>query len=353
MRLYGPRPDPAFGRPARQLQRPSTDAEASSMFRSVRPLFFFLFILTFLIAGASTGKAAHDQIRITAAANVTVRTLPAADSPAVAQVPLGTELTDSSLAGLDKTWIRVTLADGREGWILATLTKPLDPQWRWPTFDGIIADRLARKGDKFPALAELAAFIERVAPEYTDPDGRARVEFARLRAIALAAGAIPFQGGTREPYASWLTARGTDIAYDEPGGRWMLRPRSIWETHARIQSASIADDVAWLAVNNGLGGECEGYLVCYFDRRNRLHGEYLRHHPNGQHAADAVAVLKETADEIAAPAKTSEAFQFDRGRDCREVTASLDALTAAVTGTRVGIRDATIASVAALRRLCQ
>ena len=330
-------------------------------FRSFRPFSFFLFILAFLISGASTtraagGPAAPDQIRITAAANVTVRALPAAGSPVVAQVPLGTELTDSSLAGLDKTWVRVALADGREGWVLANLTKPLDPHWRWPTFDEIIADRLRRKGDAFPALAELATFIERVAPEYTDPDGRARVEFARLRAISLAAKAIPVQGGTREPYASWLKglkARGTDVVYDESGKRWMLAARPIWEAHARIQSASIADEVAWFAVTNGVGGECKGYLVCYFDRRNRLHGEYLRHHPNGQHATDAVGVLKETADQIGAPAKPGEAFLFDRGRDCRDVTASLDALTSAVTGTRVGVRDATIASLASLRRICQ
>jgi len=272
---------------------------------------------------------------------------------AVAQVPLGTELSESGPEGLDKTWVRVTLADGREGWILANLTKPLDAQWRWPTFDAIIADRLSRKGDAFPALAELAAFIERVAPEYTDPDGRARIELARLRAVSLAARAIPFQANKREPYASWITTRGMEVVYDEPGGRWMLAPRMIWETHARIQSPSIADEVAWFGVTNGLGGECEGYLVCYFDRRNRLQGEYLRLHPNGRHAADAVGVLKETADEVAAAAQPGQAFQFDRARDCRDVNASLDALAGAVAGTRVGVRDATLASLTALRRICQ
>jgi hypothetical protein len=326
-------------------------------FRSFRPS-FFLFILAFLISGASTTRAAGaiglpDQMRITAAANVTVRTLPAAAAAAVAQVPLGTELSDSGPEGLDKTWVRVTLADGREGWVLANLTKPLDSQWRWPTFDAIIADRLSRKGDKFAALAELAAFIERVAPEYTDVDGRARIELARLRAVSLAARSIPFQASKREPYASWLKARSMEVVYDEPGGRWMLAPRVIWEAHARIESASIADEVAWFAVTNGLGGECEGYLVCYFDRRNQLHGEYLRLHPNGQHAVDAIGVLKETADEIAAAPKPSQAFQFDRARDCRDVNASLDALTKAVTGTRAGVREATLASLVAVRRICQ
>ena len=327
------------------------------LFRSVRPFSFILFILAFLISGASTGRAAGgpgapDQTRITAAANVTVRALPSAGSPVVAQVPLGTELSESSLASLDKTWVRVALADGREGWVLANLTKKLDPHWRWPTFDEIIADRFRRKGDAFPAFAELVAFIERVAPEYTDPDGRARIEFARLRAIALAAEAIPFRGGKREPFATWLKARDTYVMYDEPAGQWMIAPRTIWDTHARIQSAAIADEVAWFAVTNGLGGECEGHLACYIAVRNRLQGEYLRLHPNGRHAVEAVVVLKETADQIGAPAKPGEAFLFDRGRDCRDVTASLDALTNAVTGTRVGARDATIASLASLRRIC-
>jgi len=93
--------------------------------------------------------------------------------------------------------------------------------------------------------------------------------------------------------------------------------------------------------------------VCYFDTRNRLQGEYLRLHPNGQHAVEAVTVLKETADEIGARPKPSETFLIDRVRDCKDVTASLEALISAVTGTRVGDRDATIASLAALRRICQ
>jgi hypothetical protein len=321
---------------------------------SFRPFFLLIpIILVILVSGGSTVSAAPETVRITAAANVTLRTLPSATSPAVAQVPLGTPVTDSGLAGLEKTWIRVSLADGREGWVLSNLTKTLDSQWPWPTYDAVIADRLHRKGDAFPALAELVAFIERVAPEYTDPDGRARLEFSRLQAISSTAKSIPFRGGSREPFASWLKARRADVTYNEPGGRWMLTARTIWDMHGRIDSVSIADQVAWFAVTNGLGGECEGHVVCYLDRRNRLQGEYLRLHPNGQYASDAIAVLKDTADEIGAPAKPQESFRFDRSRDCRELTASLDALTSAVTATRVASRDATLASLAAVRRICQ
>jgi len=294
-----------------------------------------------------------DSTRITIAANTTLRALPSPTAEAVAQLPLGTELTDAGPAGLDKTWLRVRASDGKEGWIVAGLTKPLDPNWRWPTFDRIIADRLGRKGDGFPALVELVAFIERVAPEYSDPDGRARVELSRLRAVAAAAAAIPFKGGSRDPYASWLKTRKSDVVYDEPGGRWMLSDRPIWDVHTRAGSSPVADDIAWLAVTNGLGGECEGYLPCYINWRNRLQGEYLRLHPGGKHAEAAVGVIRETSDRLGAPAKPHEAYQFDRAKDCREFAASMDALTAAVKGTRVANRDATLASLSSLRQICK
>jgi len=329
---------------------------------SARRVVTFASALILVFSTSIAGRAAApdrisdrivDSTRITTAANATLRALPSPTAKAVAQLPLGTELTDAGPAGLDKTWLRVKASDGREGWIVASLTKPLDPNWRWPTFDRIIADRLGRKGDGFPALVELVTFIERVAPEYTDLDGRARVEFSRLRATAAAAAAIPFKGGARDPYASWLKGRKTDVFYDDPRGGWMLSDRPIWAAHARAGSSPVTDDIAWFAVTNGIGGECEGYLPCYISWRNRLQGEYLRLHPGGKHAEEAVGEVRETIDRIGAAAKPAEAYQFDRGKDCREFTTTMDALTAAVKGTRVANRDATIASLAALRRICQ
>ena len=132
---------------------------------------------------------------------------------------------DAGPAGLDKTWIRVRLADSREGWILSNLTRPLDPVWRWPTFDRIIAERLGRKGDGFAASAELVAFIERVAPEYTDPDGRGRIELARLRAMAAALESHPDERRTAR------AVRG--VAGVEKDGRRVRRTRRPLDARAR------------------------------------------------------------------------------------------------------------------------
>lgn len=313
-----------------------------------RPL--VVFSASFLLAAPDTGG---DSTRVTAAANITLRATPTPDGQSIAQLPLGTELVDAGPAGLDKKWIRVRLADSREGWIQSSLTRTLDPIWRWPTFDRIIAERLGRKGDGFGASAELVAFIERVAPEYTDPDGRGRIELARLRALTATLNAIPVNGGRREPYASWLASRKKDVVFDEPGGRWIVSDVVVWETHAKQAKTTSADEIAWFAVVSGIPGECEGQMSCYLYVRNRLHGEYLRRHPMGKYAAEAVGVLKNTADLLATPPKAGASYRFDKKQDCKDLSYSADTLTAAVQGTRVEARDATLASLAALKRICQ
>lgn len=307
----------------------------------------FLLFVTVDAAGPA------DSTRITAAANVTLRALPSSDAATVAQLPLGTEVSDAGPSGLDKKWIRVRLADNREGWLLSNLTRPLDPVWRWPTFDRIIAERLGRKGDGFAATVELVSFIERVAPEYTDPDGRGRIELARLRALSTAASLVPRTGGRRQPFAAWLDTRKPDVIYDEPGGQWMLNNAMLWDAHARQSKTTSADDIAWLAVTNGLAGECEGELACYLKAHDRLHGEYLRRHPLGKHAAEAVSALKQTLEALGAPAKAGSTFMFDKKSDCRDLSASVDALVAAVQATYGGDKDAVIPSLTALKRLCQ
>ena len=294
-----------------------------------------------------------DSTRITSAANVTLRAMPSPDAAAVTQLPLGTEVVETGPAGLEKTWVRVRLADNREGWLQSNMTRPLDMNWRWEVFDRIIADRLNRKGDAFPAAAELVGFIERVAPEYTDPDGRGRIGLARLRALSAALAAVPFRANRREPYASWLAARKAQVTYDEPGGHWMLVSAAVWDIHAQQSATTSADDIAWFAVENGLSGECEGHLPCYLTARDRLQGEYLRRHPFGKHAAEAVGVIKATADQLNVPSITGAAYKFNKQSNCQDVNQAIDALAAAVEGTRVGDRGGASSSLATLSKLCR
>jgi len=327
-----------------------------------RPPLVLASTVVLVIAASPAGRAASpaghasvpaDTLRITAAANVTLRTSPDSSSQPVGQLPLGTEVADVGLPGLDKTWVRVKLADAREGWVLSNLTKKIDPAWRWPTFDRIIAERLGRKGDGFQASAELVAFIDRITPQYTDPDGRGRLEYWRLQAMAATLSAIPPGASRRDPYESWLVAHKADLVLDDAGHRWMMSDSAIWERHARVSSTESGDDIAWFAVTNGLAGECEGRVVCYLSARNRLYGEYLRRYPRGTHAAEAVEVIRSTADLLVANSSSKAAYTFDGKRDGKDLSIALDALTGAVKETRVPNKDAALTSLAALRRLAQ
>ena len=164
----------------------------------------FVFVSCFIASSSLIrASASSDAMRITAVANVTLRATPSSTAAAVSQLPLGTELIESGPAGLDKTWVQVRLPDAREGWVQSSLTRPLDPVWRWPVFD---------------------------------------------RIIVAAAAAIPARQDKREPYASWLAARVDVIGRDDPADRWMVRPAFIWATHSTYASPTSAADIAILAV---------------------------------------------------------------------------------------------------------
>ena len=320
------------------------------------PFIFRTFIVASCVASVASladAAAPSDPTRVTAVANATVRTSPSPDAPAIAQLPLGTELQEASPAGLDKTWLLVRLGDAREGWLQARLTKPLDPVWRTEAYDAIIGERLSRKGDGFNALVELVSFIDRAAPQYGDPASRAGVELARLRALSLATAAIPFGSAKREPYASWLAARKQDVMYDEPGGRWMVRNTSIWDAHAKHRDTPVADDIAWFAVTTGLAGECEGNVACYFSAQNMLHGEYLRTHPFGRHAVDASSAVTAMVETVTASGQVKTPYGFNRRDDCTQLSFAVDGLSAAIHSAKGPGWESTLANLSAIRKLCQ
>src|SRR5581483_5936908 len=104
---------------------------------------------------------------------------------------------------------------------------------------------------------------------------------------------IPFgpTNAAREPYRSFIAAQKDIAFYNEPSGGWMISKNAIRAAHDRYRSTAAADDLAWYLVNNGLGGECEGDIACYAAAANQLEGDYLRLHPAGRHADEALRSL--------------------------------------------------------------
>lgn len=181
----------------------------------------------------------------------------------------------------------------------------------------------------FGARAEAVARIDASRKNLTDPEARAEMALHWAEAMDRAANAIPF--GRRqqktEPYASWLQANRKYLSYDEPGGRWMLGRDTILNLHRMYPAMNAADDIAWLLVTVGLGGECEGYLPCYVEWRNLTYGEYLRLHPKGRHADDAMDVLRNWIDSVLREGMPNKSM-FDPATDCSALKRSVSTLRA-------------------------
>jgi hypothetical protein len=129
---------------------------------------------------------------------------------------------------------------------------------------------------------------------------------------------------------SWVAARAAEIRYSEPGGQWIIDRDIILEGQATYRATAVADEIAWLAVENGLTGECEGYLVCSLESIDKLEGEYLRRQPEGEHVEEAAARIKWIIDFYKGDSKPSG--YFNATQDCaplKNVVTSLESALAA------------------------
>jgi hypothetical protein len=142
--------------------------------------------------------------------------------------------------------------------------------------------------------------------------------------------------------------------YSEPAGQWLIVPEVVWRVHTAHRSTSSAEAIAWLAVENGYPGECEGYIPCYANIMNWLDGEYLRRHPRGPHASEAVAqVHSSLADALKRLSTDPPASRYlDPATDCGDLKAGLVPLRAAILGSNAARRKETVGVIDELLARC-
>jgi hypothetical protein len=314
---------------------------------SYKPAYSWLCLLIALMGVAAFPTAAGAQVRLTSASNVRLRSSPATDATIIAGLPLGTELRETAQSP-DGAWIQVQTKNGPEGWVLESLTREVPEAQSLRVAEEIIAERLARQGDGFQALAELVAFIERSMSPDGPPDARARLALFRLRALDATLETIPAdRGAWSQSMQSWVAAHSAEIAFSEPAGEWMVGNAFILDLHSKHRGSVAADEIAWFAVLANLPGECEGFLACEVEATDRLTGEYLRREPRGAYVSEAVRQITESAENF-----WTDPISFEPGRDCPELVASLGSLRAAVAGSNAPTRAHLIDLLDGIRRRC-
>lgn len=315
-----------------------------------------LCLVVLALLAPAGADAAQGQSRLVAAANVRLRAEPSEEVKIITTVPLGTNVTELEVTP-DRQWVRVRTSDGREGWMREGLSRRVPDGQVVGVAQRIIYERLARTGDGFASWIELESFIDRMRADLTDREVEARFALFRLQAISATARAGERYNRPLAPaFAEWLEAHKSLLARNEPGGVWIVRRDVILAEHDRFKGTREGDQIAWFAVTNGLGGECEGFVVCYLTRDDLLWAEYLRRQPAGFSVRTALGELRERAtyyreDLIPRPGL------LDAVSDCADFLAAITRIQEAVTGVdtsahrieRVADRDRALTAISELR----
>lgn len=293
-----------------------------------------------LLAGAFLAvplSATASDRRIVSAASVSLREAPGAAGRQVSRLALGTLVEELSrtggvetIGGATAPWLRVSTAEGVEGWVFGGLTLPYTDADRDAIALAIAEDRLRRQGDPFGAFDELRSFLVRAAAAARAPEAKARLSLSALRALERAAEAIPFRRLSDPAVLAWVEAHRKDLVYSEPGGRWLVVSDRYCELLERCASLPVAEEVAWTAARATLPGECEGELPCSLGILAGTDGRYLERFPRGAHAEEALSNVAVFLDGVAEDPHRQYSGERVPQADRPQVRAHLDRLKKAL-----------------------
>ena len=299
----------------------------------------------------ATPQLSWGQSFLTSGANVRLRSAPGLGSPVVQMLPLGTELELADSLRHD-AWLPVRTGSGETGWIDESLVLSISESTYQDVVQSLISSRFDRQGDGFVARAELVALIERVLRLNWDRENHARLELQRLQALAATLQTIPFNRGRWDDrLTTWISERSGEVRYNEPGGEWLIDRDTILRAHADVGVSTVADEIAWLMVQNGLPGECEGVLVCHLEWADKLEGEYLRRAPSGRHVDEAAAQVKQIFDYFTERSSYSS-DEFDPVRECDALNATVHSLGEAIRNSSASARAGLVRQLRDMLTLC-
>ena len=256
---------------------------------------------------STTAKARENVQIIVAATGVRVRREPdfAAETVQIAQIGTVFQLLEQNA-----DWCKIRLdKDGESsGWIAKKLTQTFTNARRAEIYRSVADKYLKQTSPSFADLAQLAEFLASAQKEFKDTNDQADFAFRRLRALKIALDRVPFDKQTENPYKEFLDKNADEIVYSEPSGKWLVRSELFWTLREKYKNAPIAEEIAWMAAQNSIPGECEGYINCYLYLLRATEAEYLNFYPNGKYSREALKNLTDFLEPIAADATAKAVY---------------------------------------------
>src|SRR5690242_6204106 len=277
------------------------------------------------------------QPKITTVSAMRARKAPQTSAEEIMRLKLGTGVSaiarssnQDTISGKTDYWYRVNLSNGGTGWLFGGLLLDYDVREREQLLRGIIEARLKAENTDFSDRQELYNLVTDALTEVKDPNTRAEFELLKLLALAKAAEAFPNNLQDKSPYREWLKAHGSAVVNNEFAGGYNLRSDVLWNLETKYHTLPISDRIAWEAAENMEPSDCESDEVCGFFRTT---GDikYLKVHPNGAHAGEALKNLNDAlTDEVinAANANGGDQYQMEARTSLRKEFASLRAALA-------------------------
>lgn len=224
--------------------------------------------------------------------------------------------------------------------------------------DGILEKEasavLSRVSIPFETLAPVVDRLRAGSDQAPDRDQRGRLALLWMRGVRALLARIPFGDADEPPYRDWIARHEQIVTYSEPAGQWLITPEVMWRTHDAHRTTASAEAIAWLAIENGYPGECEGYVPCYANIMNWLDGEYLRRHPRGAHASEIVGRVREAlARSLESLSGPYAASALDPSNDCGDLKAGLVPLRGAMLASNAKSRGEAVALADKLLARCR
>lgn len=278
------------------------------------------FLLLFLSFPFLNTAVAADDHRIITDYRVHVRISPYRYARLIKKLRIGTVVKELKRSAAPEKirsvlayWYKIQTLDGKTGWIFGKKFSDFNTSQRAQSYLKIAKKQLAANLTVSKQM-ELTDFLFKAKNEIKYPaDIAAELALLHLSSLQTAINKIDVNKSYFPPYRRWVERQQQRylIYFDEVQDGWLINSQTFWDLHDKYYQLPISDEIAWAAVNNGFGGECDGIFECEFQRVYDTSVKYLKFHPTGKYADQALDSIAKFIASSKTPVKLpQEDFEY-------------------------------------------